>query len=96
MQQQEEEKKPVMYAYGDVVKLLSGRIILGNNMQVITDRSIDDEGYVSYGVNGYAWFDFDELEFVRRADQESIDFAVSLGLNDDVDEYTGDEDDEDD
>ena len=64
------QKAPLTYAFGDVV-LLEGK------EGVVTDITITSDG-VEYAVDGSAWFQYDDLEFVKRATKKTITASRKL------------------
>jgi hypothetical protein len=86
---------PVSFAIGDVVTFshpyLRQDPDRSQEQMVITDSELTESGAVHYGVDGEAWFNFEDLELVERATEESLAKALEMG-----DDYETDGEDEDD
>lgn len=100
------ETNPITLAIGDVVKLnpeskMCQRCNLGDpsafDTEHVVANSTSFSGDVGYLVHDTAWYSREDLIFVRRADQDSLDILWSQesGDEDDFDDEDSDEEDSD-
>lgn len=78
-------KIPLIYNYGDTVRVISDRYFGKQGLIEAISPGQTPEDY-SYGVDGVAWFEHGDLEFISLATRESIEQAYISNQPEEEDE----------